>query len=117
MTGSPAGAARPPRLPTESTVFEWSVLALSFLASAGVQIFLAVSMNVTWPFPVAAAVALMAGGCAVAARWKRWRADLAGSGTCSSPPISAPAASAPRDAACPPTSPGQQTTTDAAIRQ
>jgi len=51
--------------------FGWSVLALSFVSSTGVQVFLAVSMNVTWPLPVATAAALMAGGCVVAALRER----------------------------------------------
>lgn len=49
----------------------WSVLALSFVVSAGVQVFLAVSVNVIWPLPVAAAATLMAGGCVVAALRER----------------------------------------------
>jgi hypothetical protein len=49
----------------------WSVLALSFVFSAGVEVFLAVSMNVIWPLPFAAAMTLMAGGCVVAALRER----------------------------------------------
>jgi hypothetical protein len=47
----------------------WLVLLLTFAAAAGVQVFLALSMTVTWPLFVAMPAAGMGGCCAVRA----WR--------------------------------------------
>jgi len=47
------------------------LLVLCFVSSAGVYVFLAVSMSVLWPLPIAVLVSVMAGGCVFTARRER----------------------------------------------